>query len=170
MLFTFGRNNRRANTALAAAVFLTFGLCLLNTARAQDHTNDRRDYDHGDSDRARRLDPGTMIPVRANEPIDSRAVDHRIYRGIVAEDVRGDNGRLVVPAGSPVELTVRLAPDNDLKLDMVSVIVNGQRYGVQADPKHVEARQQGGTIGGIIGAITNNQISGRKSIFPETRS
>jgi hypothetical protein len=135
-------------------------LCIPQASFAQD-----RDYEHHDYDHMRRLDPGTRIRVRADEPIDSREGGH-VYRGFVVDDVRGDNGRLVVPAGSPVELTVRVMRDNDLKLDLQAIRINGERYGVDADPRHVEAQQQGGVIGGIVGALSNGQIEGREVHIP----
>lgn len=144
---------------------LFFGvLCFVPGSFAQDHDPDH--YDHGDYDHARRLDPGTRIPIRAGEPIDSREVNHRIYRGVVTEDVRGDNGRLVIPAGSPAEMAVRVMPDNDLRLDLVGVNIRGEHYSVETDPKHIEAHQQGGVIGGIVGALSNGQIEGREVHVP----
>lgn len=145
-----------AGAAMFAAVQFAFALSLAPAAQAQD-----RGYE-----RTRSLEPGTVIPVRADEAIDSRAVDHRIYRGFVTEDVRNQQGGVVVPAGSPVELEVRVAPDRDLRLDLVSVVVNGQRYGIRTNPKHVEAREEGGLVGGIVGAITNGEVSGREVRIP----
>src|SRR5690242_13902072 len=96
-----------AGVAIASGLQLVLALSFASGAAAQERT--------------RRLEPGTIIPVRADEAIDSRAVDHRIYTGFVTNDVRNDNGRLVVPAGSRVELEVRALRDNDLRLDLVSV-------------------------------------------------
>lgn len=141
-----------AGVAMFTGLQLALALTIAPTAAAQGRT--------------RRLEPGTMIPVKADEAIDSRAVDHRIYRGFVAEDVRNDNGRVAVPAGSRVELEVRSGRDNDLRLDLVSVTINGDRYGVQTAPKHIEAREQGGLVGGIVGAITNGEVSGRAVRIP----
>src|SRR5262249_42076261 len=91
----------------------------------------------------------------------------RIFRGVVAEDVWDDYGRLAVPAiprGSPVELIVRIAPDGDLVLDVESVLAHGQRYSMRAAPERVEAPRGtpnneaefaggGAVLGAIIGAI-----------------
>lgn len=146
------------STALVAGV-----LCIPQGAYAQDRDNGYHDY--GYNEHARRLDPGTPIPVRADQPIDSREGGH-MYRGFVTDDVRGDNGRVVIPAGSPAELTVRVMPDNDLRLALVSVTVRGERYRVDTDPRHVEANQPGGVIGGIVGALSNGQIEGREVHIP----
>ncbi len=157
MRFTFSRSRLlTVSTAFIGAL-----LCVPQGSFAQN-----RDYDHHDYDQVKRLDAGTRIRVRADEPIDSREGDRRIYRGFVVDDVRGDNGRLVVPAGSPVELKVRVMPDSDLRLDLESINIRGQRYTVDTDPKHVEAQQQGGVIGGIVGALSNGQIGGREVHIP----
>jgi hypothetical protein len=110
------------------------------------------------------LDPGTVIPVRVDESIDSTRSDNRIYTGVVDHDVRGVDDRLAIPRGSTVEMIVRVARDGDLILDLESVIVWGQRYGIQAEPDRIEAGRRadrrtgaaaggGAAIGAIIGAI-----------------
>jgi len=80
-----------------------------------------------------RLEPGTMISIRTNDPIDVERRDNRVYYGTVDQDVRGENGRIAVPRGSSAELMVRVARDNDLILDLESVVVNGQRYAIKSD-------------------------------------
>jgi hypothetical protein len=147
--------------AILSALIATGMFCIPQGMFAQD-----RDYRHGDYDQVRRLDPGTQIRVRANQPIDSRE-GGRVYRGFVTDDVRGDNGRVVVPAGSPVNLVVRVMPDNDLRLDLQSLEIRGQHFDVATDPQHVEARQEGGLVGGIIGALSNGQVGGRQVYIPQ---
>ena len=117
------------------------------------------------TDRAR-IDAGTQIVVRTSENIDQRAADGRIYAGEVNEDVLDQSGRVAIPRGSAVELEVRGTPDNDLILDLDSIVVNGQRYGVRADANRVDAPEGrsdghstatyvggGAILGTIIGAI-----------------
>ena len=112
------------------------------------------------------LAPGTVISVRTNEYIRANRVDYRVFSGTVDQDVRGTDGGLAIPRGSNVELIARTAPDNDLILDLESVTVNGQRYGVETDTQRVESRDGlganrrtgefvggGALLGGIIGAI-----------------
>jgi hypothetical protein len=139
-----------------------------SVASAQDRDRDgERDRDR---DRIARLDPGTVIPVRTNQYIDSDKGDNRVYSGTVDQDVRGDNGRIVLPRGARVEMMVRVAPDNDLTLDLESVVVNGQRYGVRSEPKHIEERRDerrnDSVIGGIVGAITGGEARGREVRVP----
>src|SRR5436305_985146 len=79
-----------------------------------------------------RIESGTQITVRATENIDQRSYDNRVFAGVVEESVSDTNGRLAIPRGSPVELVVRDERDGDLVLDLDSVVVNGERYGVRA--------------------------------------
>ena len=115
-----------------------------------------------------RIEPGTIITVRTNENINSNWADGRIFTGVVDQDIVATNGRLAIPRGSPVELIVRVAPDNDLILDLESVTVNGQRYALRADSNRIESDRRdglgrnrrtgeyvggGALLGSIIGAI-----------------
>jgi hypothetical protein len=93
-----------------------------------------------------RLDRGTNISVRTTEPITSDAADGRVYTGIVDQDVMDSNGRLAIPRGSTVELVVRDDRDNEKSIDLDSVVVNGQRYAIDA------ANTPVGTSGSGIGA------------------
>jgi hypothetical protein len=106
------------------------------------------------------------IPVRLNQSIDTDRRDNRTYSGVVAEDIRGENGRLAIPRGATAELMVRVAPDNDLVLDLESITVNGQRYGVRTDPNRVEARRDDSLVGSIVGAVTGAQVRGRTVRIP----
>lgn len=117
-------------------------------------------------DRFTRIDPGTNITVRTNEPIDVERFDNRVYYGTVDQDVRGDNGRLAIPRGSRVELIVRVMRDNDLVLDLESVNVNGQRYAIQTERNRVESQRDNSLIGAIVGAINGGQAEGRAVRIP----
>jgi len=113
-----------------------------------------------------RLQPGTVIPVRVNESIDVERKDNRVYRGIVDQDVRGDNGRMAIPRGSTAELIVRVARDNDLILDLESVTVNGQRYAMRSEPNRVESQRDNSLVGAIVGAVNGGQATGRAVRIP----
>src|SRR5947209_162902 len=90
---------------------------------AQDRDRDRDERRDVYRPASTVLQPGTVIAARLNETVDVERSDNRVYTGIVDQDVRGDNGRLAIPRGSNVELIVRTAPDNDLILDLDSVVV-----------------------------------------------
>jgi hypothetical protein len=131
---------------------LALSLCLSPfTVSAQEHS---------------RLEPGTVIQVRSNETIDVDRQSNRVYTGTVDQDVRGTDGRVVVRRGSPVELFVRVAPDNDLILDLESVVASGVRYAVKSDPNRVESRRDDSIVGSIIGAIRGGEVRGRAVRIP----
>jgi len=118
--------------------------------------------DRGRWERFTKLDPGTVIAVRTREPIDSSRTDYRVYSGLVDQDVRSDNGRLAIPRGSNVELIVRSARDNDLILDLESVVIGDQRYAVQVDRTRIDSGSgSGDLIGDIVGSITGGEVRGR---------
>ncbi|HTS29451.1 MAG TPA: hypothetical protein VMH81_26460 [Bryobacteraceae bacterium] len=146
----------------AAGFALASVMCLSSVGLAQDRDRDR----YGDRDRMTRLEPGTVIPVRLNETIDVDRRDNRVYYGIVDQDVRGENGRLAIPRGSNAELMVRVAPDNDLILDLESVNVEGRRYGIRTDPNRVESQRDNSLVGAIVGAISGGQARGRAVHVP----
>jgi hypothetical protein len=78
------------------------------------------------------IEPGTSIPVRTTQAIDSSTQDGLVYTGTIDEDVMDREGRVALPKGSTAELVVRKGPNNELVLDLDSVTTNGQRYAVDA--------------------------------------
>jgi len=151
-------------TRVLSASCVAAALCLSPALFAQDHDRDR-DWDR-DRNQFTRLEPGTVIAVRTEDPIDVERTDNRVFSGTVDQDVRGDNGRLAIPRGSHVELIVRVARDNDLMLDLESVTVNGQRYGIKTDPNRVESQRDNSVIGNILGAINGGEVRGRAVRLP----
>ncbi len=152
--------------AAAAGGLVFVALSLSTLAVAQDRDRDRDGDRDRDADRVRRLEPGTVIPVRTNESIDVDKGDNRVYTGNVDQDVRGENGRLVIPRGATVEMMVRISRDNDLILDLDSVSVHGQRYGIKSDPKRIESHHDDSLVGGIVGAINGGEGHGRAVRVP----
>lgn len=133
---------------------------------AQDRDRDRdRDWDR-DRGIYTRLEPNTVIPVRMTQTIDVERRDNRVYYGTVDQDVRGDNGRIAIPRGANAELIVRVEPDNDLILDLESVVVNGNRYAMRADPNRVESQRDNSLVGSIVGAINGGTARGRAVRIP----
>ena len=115
-----------------------------------------------------RVEPGTDIPVRTNEFIETHSRDGRVYYGRIAQDIRGSDGQLAIPRGSDVELIVRSARDNDLVLDIESITAYGQRYAIDTGTERIESSNRpgiganertgkfvggGAILGTIIGAI-----------------
>jgi len=151
-------------TRVLSASCVAAALCLSPALFAQDHDRNR-DWDR-DRNQFTRLEPGTVIAVRTEDPIDVERTDNRVFSGTVDQDVRGDNGRLAIPRGSHVELIVRVARDNDLMLDLESVTVNGQRYGIKTDPNRIESQRDDSVIGNILGAINGGEVRGRAVRLP----
>lgn len=58
------------------------------------------------------------------------SADGRVYRGVVDEDVYDDSGHLAIPRGASVELIARPRANNEVWLDVDSILINGERYAV----------------------------------------
>jgi hypothetical protein len=151
----------RGTMTRGLALMLACSLAAPLVASAQERFRDS----YRDSYRVRRLESGTTIQVRTNETIDARRAENRIYPAIVDQDVRGDNRRIVIPRGANVELTVRVARDNDLVLDLESVVVNGERYAIRTDRNRVESRSDNSIVGSIVGAL-GGEVRGRAVRVP----
>lgn len=110
---------------------------------------------------------GTQIPVRTDQAIHAdvdNTTTSRTYTGRVSEDVRDQEGNVLIPRGSPATLAAMRDGDN-LTIDLRSVNVNGRRYEVTAGDvaagkegvgknKRTGKYVGGGAIAGtIIGAI-----------------
>src|SRR5215831_18589549 len=148
---------KRSKFAAIAAVFIFWALCLVNPASAQVY----RGRGNGI------IDAGTKITVRTNESIRVNNDDGRVYSGIVAQDVPDRNGNIAIPHGSNVELVVRRISRNEVTLDVDSVMINAERYGVEGEDlvgsqnrSGIGANQRtgeyvggGAILGAIIGAI-----------------
>jgi hypothetical protein len=113
-----------------------------------------------DGQRFTRLEPGMTVSVRSTEGIDATQTDYRVFRGVVAEDVRGTNNRMAILRGSPVELIARRTRDGQIVLDLESVVVNGKRYAVKAEPNRVATDDAYPLIGSIVGAISGGRVRG----------
>src|SRR6185295_3837541 len=114
------------------------------------------------------IDAGTTITVRTNEQINANNNDGRVFSGVVEQDVVNRAGSVAIPKGSNVELVVKNISKDQVALDLDSVMVNGQRYGIQSQDSVVSSEGADGlgankrtgkyvggaaAIGAIIGAI-----------------
>jgi len=144
-------------TLLTGVIFWT--LCLTDTGTAQTAT--RR------AAQAATIGTGTTIKVRTNQEIKG-SNEGQTYSAVVDQDVMGRNGKVVIPKGSNATLMVKKMSDNQVALDLDSVTINGQRYGVQTENKVAPSQEKeglgknkrtgkyvggGAAIGAIVGAI-----------------
>ena len=127
----------------------------------------------------RTLPAGTTIRAVLQDSIDSR---HDSAGGVVMARSRGDitdrSGQVVVPAGSPVELSIaqlepaksRNAADGKIALHVDSVLVEGRAYHVSADVQAVPHELQGRGVtageaekvgvGAAAGAVVGRVLGG----------
>jgi hypothetical protein len=117
------------------------------------------------------ISAGTTFAVRANENIDSNQPGGT-YRAEVAQTIEDRSGKVLVPAGSPAELTVvdvssgGVVGTRTISLALRSVTVNGVRHtiqtadtteggpaGVGTNRRTAEMVGGGAAIGALIGAI-----------------
>src|SRR6185295_10551719 len=116
------------------------------------------------------IDAGTTITVRTNESIDASSSDseNKVFTGVVEQDVLNRRGGIAIPKGSDVDLVVKKTSSTEVALDLDSVIINGQRFGVDTESNVVTGERKeglgansrtgkyvggGAAIGAIIGAI-----------------
>src|ERR1700733_1972717 len=133
------------------------------TVVAQDPKRDDLDLERG---RITMIAAGTTVSVRTQETINANARDNRIYKGVVEQDVRDQKDHIAIPRGSPVELKVRVGPDNSLILDIESINVNGGRYGVWTDADRVEAQSKDSFVGTIVDGSDGVQVRGNSVRVP----
>ncbi len=133
-------------------------LCLVSTG--DGHSATRK------SAQAGTIAAGTTIKVRTNEAINTSSEGER-FSAVVDQNVRGSNGTVVIPKGSNAALLVKRMANKDVVLDLDSLTVNGQRYGVQTEHAVSSKEKQGvgankrtgkyvgggAAVGAIIGAI-----------------
>jgi len=137
-------------------------LCLVGVANAQGGAQSGRGG-------GRVIESGTTINVRTIDAIDTRDTDPRIFSAEIDKDVPGRNGNIAIPRGSPVELIVKRVSDNEIALDLDSVTIAGQRYGIDTEDNVVSSERRdglggndrtgkyvggGALLGAIIGAVT----------------
>ena len=111
---------------------------------------------------AETIPAGTTIPVRTNSTIDARDTGNgRVYSGIVAQDVLGENDKLAIPRGSDVELMVRDIGHHTLALELRAVVVNGKRYTVST----YDATQTGEKKDGVGANKRTGKFVGGGALF-----
>src|SRR5215831_3599700 len=115
---------------LAAIVVTLWSLSLATVANAQQISGGRN---------TDIIDALTTMIVRVPDAISTDESDGRVFRSFVAQDVRNRRRALIIPRMSEVELIVRRLPDNEMVLDLDSVTVNGERFGLDTAAYAIES-------------------------------
>ncbi len=120
------------------------------------------------------LPSGTQLQIRTNEDItaDSQTAG-RVYSAEISQDITGPNGQVLIPRGSPAQLTVQNVNagnmgvgSNQVALALQSVTVNGRQYnvisntqnqsgdrGIGKNKRTAEMTGGGALLGTVIGAV-----------------
>jgi hypothetical protein len=136
--------------------------------RQENRPENDQDYDQHRMERVV-LSPGTVMAVLTNERIDSHeVVEGQTFSAQMAEDIRNNDGSVIIPRGSDATLiTRRVEANGDLSLDVQSITLGGRRYRVSTADQELENHRDGigankrtgqfvgggAVVGAIIGAI-----------------
>lgn len=122
---------------------------------------------------------GTQLQIRTDENIqaDSQSVG-QTYQAEIAQDVVDQNGRMIIPKGSPARLTVANVNsgtmgvgNNQVALALQSVNVNGRDYMLQTDTQTASGdrgiganKRTGEYVGGgaVLGTVIGAVAGGAK--------
>jgi hypothetical protein len=106
----------------------------------------------------------TKIRVRTTEPIDTQNDARRRYEGVVAKDVMGGSGNVLVSKDSDVKLSVDCRSGDQLSLDLSSIETNGEQFVADVGDEPVA----GATAIGA-GSVDGSQVvtSGERIVIPE---
>jgi hypothetical protein len=113
------------------------------------------------------LSSGTEIKVRADQAIQATTANAgRVFAGTVSEEVRSQNGNVVIPTGARAQIAVSRADNDEVTLGLRSITVGGRRYLLNTTSNKVEGGENigmnkrtgkyvgGGALAGtLIGAI-----------------
>jgi hypothetical protein len=117
------------------------------------------------------LPSGTEIKVRTDTAIPAKPEANAHFGASVSQDVKDNNGTVLIPHGSRASLVAMPSSDGkDTTLDLRSVNVNGQSYLIQAagdkgTPGGLGANKRTGMYvggGAAIGAVLGGLLGGGK--------
>ena len=110
---------------------------------------------------------GTQIVIRTMDEINVSSIDQsRDYDAQIDREVLSSDGRVLIPARSPVKLSVFSSGNNELELGVRTITINGQTYSVNTDTEKRTQREGlgknkrtatmvggGAALGTLIGAV-----------------
>ncbi len=124
---------------------------------------------------------GTQLQIRTNEAINATKQDiGRGFSAEIASDVAGPNGQILIPRGTPAELTVAQinstgplgVGSNQVALAMQSLNLNGRTYMLQSNTTTTQGNNNGIGInkrtaimtggGAVLGTIIGAAVGGGK--------
>jgi hypothetical protein len=125
---------------------------------------------------------GTSLLIRTNDTVSTRkAARGTVYDAFVAEDVLDQNGTILIPKASPVELVVRSLPylgpggvSTELALGVRSITVKGVAYPVETktgtpDSSGFVADKDAPSVVGDSDAAGHSLTTGQRiSVPPQT--
>ena len=80
----------------------------------------------------------TKIRIRTTEAINPVNNNCREFHGVVARDVIGSSGRVLINKGSDAEFIVKESSQSQMVLDLDNIIINGQVFSVEPAGIEVE--------------------------------
>jgi hypothetical protein len=91
------------------------------------------------------LPSGTEIKVRADQQIQATvANDGRTFPATISQDIRDQNGKVVIPRGSRAKLAVaRTGNNNEVTLGLRSITANGRTYLLNSSTNTVGGGKEG---------------------------
>lgn len=113
------------------------------------------------------LPQGSEIKVRTDSAIPAKPSNGTAFTASVADDVKDNTGKIVIPKGSRAQLVAEPTQDGkDTALDLRSVSVNGRRYlitspgtnkssgsGIGANKRTAKYVGGGAAVGAVLGAL-----------------
>lgn len=137
-------------------------------AKPDSNQDNDQDYDQHRMERVV-LPAGSEMAVLTNERIDSHdVVEGQTFSAQIAEDIRNNDGSVIIPRGTDAALITRRVEGNgDLTLDVQSITLGGRRYRVSTADQELENHRDGigankrtgqfvgggAVLGAVIGAI-----------------
>jgi hypothetical protein len=106
----------------------------------------------------------TRVRVRTTEPIDTTMAGCQRFEGVVAKDVMGGSGNVLVSKGSNVEMSVDNRSDGQLALDLDSIETNGEQFVAEGTREPIVSVNIAG-VGSAYGAQI--PTSGERIVIPE---
>ncbi len=123
-----------------------------NNYPQNDNSYPQNSYPQNSNQSGLTIPAGTNLAIRADQDIKEQDVSRGMtYQAEIAKDVMDPNGNIIIPRGTPAQLSVvDTKPNNnsnntrDLALALNSVNVNGRNYMVQSNTVNGTSGRPGG--------------------------